>query len=178
MQFKKCSWCKKEKSIELFGNWKGSKDGLHCWCKECKNAKAKTYDVGEAKQRRQKRNKENYYKHAEKRKEKAREWHHANKDRVRENRLKRIYGIGDKDYEMMSRYQEHKCAICQTKTEVKLVVDHKHSTEEVRGLLCSACNSMLGYAKENPDILNRAIDYLTDYPAQFLPIKRTQPCLI
>jgi hypothetical protein len=178
METKKCSLCKEEKTVDLFGKCKGSKDGLYFWCKACKSKKSKFYYVGEAKERRQKANRESYYKNAEDRKAKGRAWHNANKDRARQNRLKRIYGIDDKDYEMMSRYQENKCAICQTKTEVKLVVDHKHSTEEVRGLLCSACNSMLGYAKENPDILNRAIDYLTDYPAQFLPIKRTQSCLI
>ena len=82
------------------------------------------------------------------------------------------------DYEMMLNYQQHKCAICNEQLGEKLFVDHNHSTGQVRGLLCSECNSALGYIKESRQILENMIDYLTDYPAQFIPIKRTQSCLI
>ena len=50
------------------------------------------------------------------------------------------------------------CPICrQTKT---LVVDHCHETGTVRDLICSACNSLLGYSSENLDTLYTAIEYL------------------
>lgn len=50
------------------------------------------------------------------------------------------------------------CAICQDTK--KLVLDHCHDKGHVRGVLCTLCNSMLGFARDNPDHLQAAIDYL------------------
>jgi len=36
-ELKSCSYCRKELPISLFCKDRGKKDGLHCWCKECKN---------------------------------------------------------------------------------------------------------------------------------------------
>ena len=47
------------------------------------------------------------------------------------------------------------CTICGTKEDV--VLDHK---EKIRGPLCRAHNSMLGLARDDPMILQRAIVYL------------------
>lgn len=41
-----------------------------------------------------------------------------------------------------------------------LVVDHCHTTGAVRGILCSSCNSGLGYFRDNPEFLRNAIAYL------------------
>jgi hypothetical protein len=39
-------------------------------------------------------------------------------------------------------------------------VDHCHDTGAIRGLLCTFCNSSLGYAKDDVDRLRGLIDYL------------------
>jgi hypothetical protein len=70
------------------------------------------------------------------------------------------YGISLEDYTEMVADQEGRCLICSEPTD-KLVVDHDHKTNEVRGLLCSACNTGLGHFKDSTDRLRSAIDYLT-----------------
>jgi len=53
------------------------------------------------------------------------------------------------------------CEICNS--TVDTVVDHCHTTGKVRGMLCSGCNSILGYAKDNTDTLQKAVEYFNKY---------------
>ena len=65
----------------------------------------------------------------------------------RRAKLKYYYGLTDKDYTQLLRKQEGGCAICklpQSNFKRRLDIDHDHTTGEVRGLLCSACNRHLG----------------------------------
>ena len=50
------------------------------------------------------------------------------------------------------------CEIC--KSAGALVVDHNHDTDEIRGLLCSGCNTGLGKLGDTVDSLILAINYL------------------
>lgn len=62
--------------------------------------------------------------------------------------------------------QGNKCAICgklQDDNSRRLALDHDHTTDEIRGLLCSNCNSALGMAEDNPSVLRAAADYLEKY---------------
>lgn len=60
------------------------------------------------------------------------------------------------------------CNICGTPAQEvsmsnsrnKLVLDHCHRTGKIRGLLCGCCNVGLGHFKDNPKLLEIAIDYL------------------
>jgi hypothetical protein len=72
--------------------------------------------------------------------------------------LQSRYGISLAQYEAMRSSQKELCAVCQ-KPGV-LHVDHHHSTDKVRGLLCHNCNVGLGYFKESPEALERAAAYL------------------
>ncbi|MCK5601272.1 endonuclease VII domain-containing protein [Candidatus Pacearchaeota archaeon] len=77
--------------------------------------------------------------------------------------LYRKYGISSRQYEKLVEKQNGRCAICgkhQSELKTTLNVDHNHETGKVRGLLCVACNRLLGYAQDNQDILMKAIQYL------------------
>lgn len=51
------------------------------------------------------------------------------------------------------------CPLCQEYSE-KLVYDHDHKTDRIKGKICQNCNSSLGFAKDNTDTLKRMIEYL------------------
>jgi len=73
-------------------------------------------------------------------------------------RLQRLYGISLEEYQTLCVLQKEKCAICGAKGE--LVVDHCHTTGIVRGMLCSFCNTGLGYFRDEPNLLTQAATYL------------------
>lgn len=82
--------------------------------------------------------------------------------------LKKKYKISLLEYEEMYSNQEGNCAICgepetrvsATGSKIVLSVDHNHTTNKVRELLCYKCNVMLDSAKESIEILMNAISYL------------------
>lgn len=45
----------------------------------------------------------------------------------------------------------------------RLNFDHQHNTDNFRGWLCNLCNQALGLAGDNPAILRRMADYLTEH---------------
>ena len=84
------------------------------------------------------------------------------KERVRRD-LKKVYGITEDDYNKMYITQNGKCAICgihQNNLKRRLSVDHDHINGRVRGLLCHHCNTILGMAKDDSEILESALIYL------------------
>jgi hypothetical protein len=93
---------------------------------------------------------------------------------MRDSILRNRYGISIEEYEAILASQGGVCAICGG-TEVfinrvsrrrdrhvmgSLPVDHCHRTGEIRGILCSRCNFVVAYARDNPDTLDRAAAYL------------------
>jgi len=88
-------------------------------------------------------------------------------DRVVADRsFRRLYDIGLEDYERLYRFQNGRCAICQDRTPpgVRLVVDHDHTSGDVRGLLCNRCNLVLGQMEDNKGWLERSRLYLSRPP--------------
>lgn len=86
------------------------------------------------------------------------------KDYSRNKQLKYNYGITLEDYNDMFTKQNGCCAICnihQSEIKKRLSVDHCHTTGKVRHLLCQSCNTILGMAKEDINILQNAITYLS-----------------
>lgn len=85
----------------------------------------------------------------------------------RNRELKCIYGITLDDYHTLLKSQNYACAICQT-TEISNIrksfdVDHCHTTKKVRGLLCHACNVGIGFLKDDIQLLQKAISYLSAF---------------
>lgn len=132
METKTCSRCGEEKPVDNFYSNKPA-------CKVCLRAA----------QRRQRAARPNYH---------------------RANNLKQRYGMSLDEYHSIIANQNFACAICQVEISETLeykgsrsaVVDHNHDTGDVRGILCSMCNKMLGHARESTDILYKAIVYLSE----------------
>lgn len=83
------------------------------------------------------------------------------KDRIRDNQLRRNYGITLDDYNRLNNEQNGVCAICrQPEVNKQLSVDHDHKTGKVRRLLCSKHNTALGLVEEDIVILETMIEYL------------------
>ena len=127
-----CLKCGKPKPVTEFARDKHSKRGHTPYCKTCRSKW-------------------------------AREFRKTNQPERKRSLAK--YGLTHDDYERMHAAQGGRCAICGT-TESKghggkhLAVDHDHETGEVRGLLCGNCNRGIGWLNDDPDVVQRAADYL------------------
>lgn len=132
-----CSRCDEEKSVLDFPRRSNRPRGIAYHCKAC--------DI-----------------------KKVRNWAKNNPDKIYERFIKKLYKLTLNEYNNMLEIQSHKCVICAkkhnpTKNHGRLFVDHNHETGEIRGLLCGNCNSILGHAHDNIDVLYAAINYLAKY---------------
>ena len=59
--------------------------------------------------------------------------------------------------------QDGRCAICMNKSvTIRLAVDHSHSNNRVRGLLCRRCNRALGLWEYEPIRAHNLMLYMQD----------------
>src|SRR5690606_38444821 len=80
------------------------------------------------------------------------------------------YGLSHVQFLNLLEKQKNACAICkQTFSTLKphrnktssIVIDHDHSTNSVRGLLCSNCNTIVGHLEQHTDDwLGCALSYI------------------
>lgn len=72
------------------------------------------------------------------------------------------YDIDLKDWDALFIKQNGVCAICNNicKTQDRLCVDHDHETGNTRGLLCRDCNSAIGRANHDSDLLYKLAAYI------------------
>lgn len=147
-----CSKCKIEKQSSEFGKDPRKVNGLKSNCKSCcKITVKKSYAKNKEKY------KDSQIKYVEKNKRKIstykRDWHFKNK-----------YNLSLEELDAMKIAQNFCCKICG-KHELEtprqsLCVDHCHVTKKVRGLLCESCNQALGLFYDNPENLQKALEYL------------------
>lgn len=114
-----------------------------------KESKKKYYQKNKLKIRQQK--KEYWINHPEK----ARKW-------KLNPYYKKYKNFSLQKYDELFALQNGVCAICQNPEKQKrLAVDHCHTSNEVRGLLCQKCNRGIGLFNDNPGLLERAKNYLS-----------------
>jgi hypothetical protein len=139
---KVCTDCKEAKHLNDFFKQKANKDGLRGMCKVCDNKKRKVHNAKDPE--RWQRNRRN-------------------------TQLLHKYNITIEDYESLLKKQGGRCAICNgeqeyalygTNKSLSLAVDHCHTTNKVRGLLCNNCNRGIGMLGDTAEALQRAVDYL------------------
>lgn len=126
---KLCGLCKRVKFAVFFAANKRRSDGLDCYCVDCRADSNARADIKR-----------------------------SGKREVEYSFLKR-YNLTLEQYRAILQSQDGKCAICQSDTGVKFIVDHCHKTGKVRGILCRTCNTMLA-GIETPGFIERSLAYL------------------
>ena len=101
---------------------------------------------------------------------KAKRWAELDeKERQRRNkklRLKYQYGISPEEYDELVKNQDGKCYLCGIEENYNgkpLYVDHCHTSGKIRKLLCQHCNSGLGMFRDNPELLEKAAEYVREH---------------
>jgi len=106
-----------------------------------------------------------YAKNKEALKAYKREWTKNNRDKVSVYGRKYRYGLDNDQFTKMIEEQGNSCKICSKDLDTcKAVIDHCHSTNSVRGILCNSCNVALGLINDDLGWLNKAKKYLTENP--------------
>jgi hypothetical protein len=152
-----CTQCRETKPIADFAPDKRKKSGLSSACKECRATQSREWRRNHPEQNR---------------KWALVQWH--KKPRVSRHALhiKRMFGMSADDYKNLLDFQGGVCAICGQKETrhssngkdfLPLAVDHDHKTGRVRGLLCSRCNTAIGYFDDDVVVIEKALVYLKEH---------------
>jgi hypothetical protein len=131
---KECKKCKEVMPLTDFYKSKQNSDNLQSYCKECH----KRINI---------------------------QWGRNNPKRKKQLWRNSVYKLEEGWYEQALIKQGFRCLGCHTHQkdlEYALCVDHNHTTDKPRGLLCKPCNSALGFAQDDPDTLRRLADYLDE----------------
>lgn len=164
IQDKRCGRCEAEKSLDGFYKSKHQSGGYQHICKECTKTDRK----------------ERYAAKPEYANKQAKKWRAANPEKARQvttkSLLKIEYGITEADYARIFQEQKGACRICERKLVSQIDytrerskadplvgrVDHCHTTNKVRGILCHNCNVLIGLAGESTKVLSAATRYLQE----------------
>lgn len=99
-----------------------------------------------------------------------RAWRERNPTAQQSYDYKKYYGVGIDWVHQKLQEQGGVCAICKKPETAMfkgkpftLAVDHDHSTNKLRGLLCMSCNRGLGLFKDDSELLLAASQYLKNH---------------
>lgn len=91
-------------------------------------------------------------------------------EKARAKRLLDNFKLTIEEWERLNAHQGGRCWICKKpqKSGKRLAVDHCHKSGEIRSLLCSQCNRLLGKIERlwSLDDLTRVVPYLISPPAR------------
>ncbi len=158
---KLCKKCNIEKTLVEMVKKQGS---YRPECKECRNAAARkrSQDDPNFREKERLRGKEKYKKRKPQHLAITNRYYHENLPYRKDLHLRNQYGITMEDKIRMRESQKNCCGICHQEfpDDKSAYVDHCHTTGKVRGLLCRACNSILGFSRDSVEILQNAVGYL------------------
>ncbi len=162
---KTCPRCRETKPLNEFHRNASRYDGRACYCKKCITFYNKVYYASNREKhnaacRKSKAARPEVYKN------RAKIYRTEHKEKRRIEKLRYLYNLTLSDYDAMMKNQDGACAICGERpndSDKKLGVDHNHATNQIRGLLCNACNMAVGFLKDNPELCRNAALYLEKY---------------
>jgi len=140
---RRCSKCRRRKTLAEFGPTPNSGDGFHSWCREClaKDGRKRLTLLSPEKR------------------EHRRRW-------SRRYDAEKKYGVPFEELERRLEAQGSVCKICSDAIDLWALrsgcVDHDHVTLQIRGILCVKCNAGLGQFRDRPELLASAITYLAE----------------
>ncbi|MNZ37629.1 Recombination endonuclease VII [compost metagenome] len=129
---KSCTTCGEFKPYSQFFNSSQYKDGYGYRCKSCDTVARKKFRA----------------------KHEVRE-----KARQRYRLVKCKYGLSKEEYDALLDKCDNCCMLCGDRPDF-LCVDHCHTTNKARGLLCTKCNKGLGLLGDTKESLLKALKYL------------------
>jgi Recombination endonuclease VII len=173
LETKVCTKCKKEKPITDFYVRNASYDGRACSCKACDNKRVKNRDYM----------RNLYAKNREHFCEVQRTARAKDPERFRGYEIKKRFKMSMEDFNRRLEEQGGCCAICGAVepgaryNQWHIDHDRNHCNGRkscglcVRGILCHYCNTTLGNAKDSPDRLRKAADYLDKHAKTVYPVQ-------
>jgi hypothetical protein len=88
----------------------------------------------------------------------------------RASTLHKKYNIDLMGFDVLWQAFKGRCGICNNQLKMPekrqgqsldvVAIDHDHVTGNIRGLLCNACNKGLGFFKDNPTLLMKAMEWV------------------
>jgi hypothetical protein len=161
---KRCAGCKTDKPESEFYSRSAKESAtrnqkLQPWCKTCMKAAKKRLRADPVKRQHEYDLRKTY---------RTRDLAAAHaQDRVKN--LRTLFSLTLEQYDSLLEAQHGLCAICgKPETAVlngvvkRLAVDHCHESKQVRGLLCSRCNTAIGLLCDDIDIAAKLVSYLVN----------------
>ena len=166
---KKCTKCNLMLENILFSKQSRGKFGTKSICKSCmRNYYKEWKDINKSSKieyNKKWRNDNNY---------KIQMYDNNNKHKKHDAYLRRTYNITFDKKKYMCEQQNYQCYICKSELNKNIIsnhVDHNHTTNKVRKILCNNCNHILSGSKKDNDvelyILDNSINYLNNCITEF-----------
>lgn len=137
-----CCACKEEKDCSLFSIKSKSKRGYSSKCKDCHNkyVREKWYPLN-----------------SEKQKKSSAKWKKQNLEKVFATR----YNVSVAAIHEVLGKANNQCQVCGASDD--LHIDHCHSTNKIRGVLCRNCNTLLGRLGDSEDSVKAKCSSFLNY---------------